>query len=199
MRIYVRLGLLVAAVLALGVLAGRGTPAHAWTYPAALNTNAATDSGADEWAQVTTDGGGNWVAVWYSSEDLFDPNLGANIATDCDILVARSTDNGASWTPPAALNTNAATDSGGDDWPELTTDGGGHWVAVWESTEDLDGIDTDMDILVSRSTNDGASWTDPAALNTNAATDSGRDLGPQVTTDDAGHWVAVWAGVSEDT
>ena len=55
MRTYVRLGLLLTA-LALGVLASGGTPAYAWSYPAALNTNAATDSGYDWGVQVTTDG-----------------------------------------------------------------------------------------------------------------------------------------------
>ena len=187
MRIYVRLGLLVAAVLALGVLAGRGTPAHAWTYPAALNTNAATDSGGDENAQLTTDGAGNWVAVWHSYDDL-----GDNIGTDADILVSRSTDNGASWSALAALNTNAASDSGVDYAPEVTTDGGGNWLAVWYSRENLGGIGTDADILVARSTDNGASWSAPAALNSNAGSDSGWDWDPQVTTDDGGNWVAIW-------
>ena len=46
-------------------------------------------------------------------------------------------------------------------------------VAVWTSVDDLGGtIGTDIDILVSRSTNNGASWTAPAPLNTNAASDS---------------------------
>jgi hypothetical protein len=181
------MGLLLAA-LALAVLAGSGTPAYAWSYPAALNTNAATDSGYDSSPQVTTDGAGNWVAVWHSNE-----NLGGAIGTDYDILVARSTNNGATWTAPAALNTNAATDSGSDRWPQVTTDGAGKWVAVWESTENLGGtIGGDWDILVARSTNNGATWTAPAALNTNAATDSGSDGVPQVTTDGLGNWVAVW-------
>ncbi|MCJ7510059.1 MAG: glycoside hydrolase, partial [Dehalococcoidia bacterium] len=147
MRTYVRLGLLLTAVVALAALAG-GTPAYAWSYPAALNTNAATDSGWDELPQVTTDGVGHWVAVWQSTE-----NLGGTIGHDWDILVARSTNNGATWTAPAALNTNAATDSGGDWWPQVTTDGAGNWVAVWSSTENLGGtIGTDADILVARST-----------------------------------------------
>jgi len=187
MRTYVRLGLLLAVVLALVVLAGRGRPAYAWTAPATLNTNAATDSGTDEYPQVTTDGGGNWLAVWFSDEDL------GGIGTDRDILVSRSTDNGATWTAPAALNTNAASDSGSDSLPRVATDGAGHWVAVWNSDDDLGGtIGTDADILVARSTDNGATWTAPAALNTNAATDSGGDLYPQVATDDGGNWVAVW-------
>ncbi|MCH7721501.1 MAG: exo-alpha-sialidase, partial [Planctomycetes bacterium] len=77
-------------------------------------------------------------------------------------------------TDPAPLNTNAASDSGGDMQPQLTTDGQGNWVAVWDSYDDLGGtIGTDFDILVSRSTDNAATWTDPAPLNTNAASDSG--------------------------
>jgi hypothetical protein len=159
-----------------------------WSAPYALNTNAATDSGEDEYPQVTTNAAGNWVAVWQSYDDL-----GSTIGTDADILVARSTDNGVSWTAPAALNTNAASDSGIDGRPQLTTDGAGNWVAVWESNENLGGtIGTDADILVARSTDNGATWTAPAALNTHAASDSGADLWAQVTTDGAGNWVAAW-------
>jgi hypothetical protein len=171
------------------ILVARSTDDGAsWTAPAALNSNAAGDSGDDYVPQVATDGGGSWIAVW-ESED----SLGGTINTDSDILVARSTDDGASWTAPAALNTNATSDSGGDVSPQLTTDGGGSWVAVWSSGDSLGAtIGTDDDILVARSTDDGASWTAPAALNSNATGDSGNDLEPQVTTDGAESWVAVW-------
>jgi hypothetical protein len=171
------------------VLVARSTDKGAtWTPPAALNTNAATDLWGDNRPQVTTDGGGNWLAVWESDNDL-----GDTIGTDSDILMARSTDNGATWTDPAALNTNAVTDSGWDGYPQVTTDGGGHWVAVWESHQTLGGtIGEDLDILVARSTDNGATWTPPVALNTNAATDSGWDEKPQVTTDGGGNWLAVW-------
>jgi hypothetical protein len=171
------------------ILVARSTDNGAtWTASAALNANAATDSGDDFSPEVTTDGGGHWLAVWQSNE-----NLGGTIGTDWDILVARSTDNGATWTAPAALNTNAATDSRSDFWPEVTTDGGGSWVAAWCSDDSLGGtIGTDQDILVARSTDNGATWTAPAALNTNAAADSGDDWEPLVTTDGAGNWVAAW-------
>ena len=173
------------------ILVARSTDNGAtWTAPAALNTNAATDAVnvSDFDPQVTTDGAGNWVAVWELGSTCFSGDLG-----DCDILVARSTDNGASWTAPAALNTNAATDAGNDRNPQVTTDGSGNWVAVWHSNENLGStIGTDFDILVARSTNNGATWTAPAALDTNAATDAGDDLNPQVTTDGAGNWVAAW-------
>jgi hypothetical protein len=185
MRKYVRVGLLLT-VLALAVLAG-GTPAYAWSYPAALNTNAATDSGGDYAAQVATDGAGNWLAVWHSND-----SLGGTIGTDHDILVARSTNKGATWTAPVPLNTNATSDSveADDSSPQVATDGAGHWVAVWSADHSLGGADAD--ILVARSTNNGATWTAPGLLNSNGGSDSGWDKSPAVTTDGLGNWVAVW-------
>ena len=159
-----------------------------WTDRAALNTNAVTDEGRDETPQIATDRAGNWIAVWMSLD-----SLGGTIGTDSDILVARSTDNGQTWTDPEPLNTNAATDSGIDSSPQVTTDGAGHWVAVWQSDDSLDGtIGTDGDILVARTTDNGLSWTDPEPLNASADADSGWDNDPQVTTDGAGRWIAVW-------
>jgi hypothetical protein len=160
-----------------------------WTDPEPLNNNAASDSGFDFLARVTTDGLGNWVAVWDSEEDL-----GGTIGTDLDILVARSTDNGVSWSDPHILNSNAGTDSGDDESPKSSTDEAGNWVAVWDSEDDLGGtLGVDDDILVSRSVDDGATWSAPEPLNTSAASDSGNDWHAQVTTDGAGNWVAVWA------
>ncbi|MCH8346841.1 MAG: exo-alpha-sialidase [Chloroflexi bacterium] len=194
MKLFILATLLIATLLSpsAGPVDAVATLPITWSAPAALNTNATTDTGLDGFIfgppQVTTDGTGSWVAVWMSQE-----NLGGTIGTDNDILVARSTDNGATWTAPAALNTNATTDAGADNFPQVTTDSAGNWVAVWKSFENLGGtIGTDADILVARSTNNGATWTAPAALNTNATTDTGSDHFPQVTTDGAGNWVAVW-------
>ncbi len=170
------------------ILTARSTDNGAsWTAPAVLNTNATVDSGIDFIPQLTTDGSGNWVAVWERE------NVGGTVGADNDILTARSTDNGANWTAPAVLYANAASDSGNDSRPQLTTDGSGNWVAVWYSNEGLGGtIGVDTDILTARSTDNGASWTAPAPLNSNAGVDSGQDFNPQVATDGSGNWVAVW-------
>ena len=176
------------------IFVSRSTDAgRTWTAPAPLNSNAGADSGHDFSPQVTTDGAGNWVAVWGSRE-----NLGGTIGTDMDILVSRSTDAGGTWTAPTTLNSNAETDSGDDFVPQVTTDGAGNWVAVWHSDASLGGtIGTDYDIFVSRSTDAGGTWTAPAPLNTNAGTDTGGDTNPQLSTDETGNWVVVWR--SNDT
>ena len=164
-----------------------------WSDLVLLNTNAATDGDFDDDQKphVATDGLGNWVAVWQSNT-----TLGGTIGHDDDILVARSTDKGESWTAPAPLNTNAATDNGNDGNSHIATDGAGNWVVVWQSNNTFDGtIGFDRDILVARSTDNGATWTDPAPLNTNAATDGNfgvDDEVPQIATDGWGNWVATW-------
>jgi hypothetical protein len=152
--------------------------------PTVLNTTAATDMGGDGGAHVATDSAGHWVAVWSS----FD-SLGGTTGEEGDILVARSEDNGMTWTAPQPLNTTAATDEAFDFQPAVVTDGAGHWVAVWSSCGTLG---PDCDILAARSTDNGATWTSPKAINTDAATDTGDDQRPQIATDGAGHWVAVW-------
>jgi hypothetical protein len=172
-----------AAILAYSFIAGAqinpSPPAH-------LNGNATSDSGSDAAPCLATDGAGNWAAVWTSAEDI------SGSGADFDIFLARSADNGVSWTLPALLNTNGTKDSNADFAPHIATDGAGNWVAVWQSSEDLSGAGTDRDIFVARSSDNGAAWFAPAVLNSNAATDSGDDVAPRIATDGAGNWVAVW-------
>lgn len=172
----------------IGIFAAAAAGQSGFSPPTALNTNAGSDTGFDYDPHLAADGSGRWVAVWYSND-----TLGAGIGTDFDILVSRSLDDGVSWTAPAPLNNNATTDSAGDVAPRVATDGNGLWIAVWSSEDSLGGtIGSDSDILIARSTDDGATWTDPAPLNSNAATDSGNDTRPQIATDKVGNWVVVW-------
>jgi Neuraminidase (sialidase) len=158
-----------------------------WSAVQTLNANANTDTENDENPRVTSDGKGNWVAVWYSNEDL-----GGTAGTDNDIFFSRSSDNGVTWSVVQTLNTNADTDIGSDEIPNIITDSNGSWVAVWRSSEDLGGTaGTDHDIFFSRSTDNGATWSAVQTLNANANTDTGSDYDHRVNTDGNGNWVAV--------
>lgn len=162
-----------------------------WSNPLPLNANFATETASDEYPVIATDGKGNWVAVWSAV------NSGGTLGTDVDLLVARSIDNGANWSIPIPLNTNATTDTGDDYTPDVATDGQGHWVVVWRSDDTLGGtIGSDTDMLIARSINNGASWTNPVPLNSNAGTDSGVDSSPRLVTDCKGNWLAAWVSTN---
>jgi hypothetical protein len=157
-----------------------------WTE-SVLNTNAATDSGLDVMASIATGGTGTWIAVWTSDEDL-----GGLPEAYTNTFTARSTDHAATWSAPAVLNSNAP--NGAMDWtPTIETDGAGNWMTVWSSSDTLgDTIGVDRDLLISRSSDDGASWTPAAVLNSNAYGDSGADSEVDLATDGTGFWLAVW-------
>lgn len=154
-----------------------------WSGLSPLDINAGTDSDGDFRPYLATDGAGNWVAVWESDATM-----------DFDIQIARSSDNGVTWSAPSNLNSNALVDTAVDAGPRVATDQAGNWIAVWSSDDALGGlIGTDSDILFSRSTDNGQTWTAQAALNTNAQTDSGSDIEPQIATDHAGNWIVIWS------
>jgi BNR repeat-like domain len=164
-----------------------------WSAFGVLNTNGGSDSGNDQAPEIVTNGAGSWLAAWYS-----DDTLGGTIGTDVDILTARSNDGGATWTAPTPLNNNATTDTGDDLYVRLATDDSGQWLATWHSLENLGGaLGVDSDILVVRSTDNGATWTAPAALNSTAQTDTGADEFPIITAGSDGEWLAVWHSVED--
>ena len=181
---------LLAAVISAPWLALAAGAEPAFSPPAPLNSNAAFDSGSDLDLQFTTDGVGNWVAVWKSNE-----NLDGTAGTDHDIFVATSGDNGATWSAPQALNSSANVDTGSDTFPAIAVDSTGRWITVWQSTESAaiaPGAGTDTDIFFSMSTDDGLTWTAAQLLNTNGTVDSGGDNAPQIANEGAGDWVVVW-------
>ena len=152
--------------------------------PVVLNTTAASDVQDIDSGVCVSRAGSTCVAVWAV--------IGA-AGVDQDLYVSRSTDHGLTWSPAALLNSNAAFDSGFDSDVVVRGDGAGTWVAVWWSDDSLLGaIGTDNDILFTRSTDDGVTWSPVTALNAGAASDTGSDIMPRLEFDGAGVWLVVW-------
>lgn len=158
-----------------------------WSPPDVVDAGARTDVEFDSLPRVAAGGDGVWLVTW-SSGSVSDDRGGLQRG----ILVARSEDHAASWSPPVALS--GTSDDDRPDWgPRLVGDGRGSWVCAWASSDDLDAsVGKDRDVLFVRSSDNGRSWSERAALNREAAQDSGDDETPELAVDDAGNWVTVW-------
>jgi len=168
------------------VLFSLSTDGFVWTPPAALNTDAATDTVDDNTPRIVTDGTGRWVVVWYR---------GIYNVVDYDIMMSYSDDAGATWSPPAYVNTNALTDTERDQRPTLATDGQGEWVVVWYSRNSLGfPIGTDDNVHFARSRDGAMSWSPPAILNSSAfdPQDINYDWNPEIVAAGHGRWITVW-------
>ena len=170
----------------------RSTNAGAsWSPTAVLNSNSPSVSGGNAYASADGDGSGNWVAVWYSVDDL-----DGSVGTDRDIFTARSIDDGLSWLPMTTLSTTAAGLARQDYRPEISNDRAGNWLVTWYSAENIGGnIGGDHDILIARSTDTGVNWSIPVALNESAFSDSRNDTDPHIATDANGRWIVAWSSL----
>ena len=187
---------LLAPSLAVLLAASPAQALIAFGGPQALNSTATTDSDdesdddVDHEVSLATDGSSNWVAAWSS-----DNSLGNTIGLDSDILVATSSDDGETWSPTEAAMADAFTDGSAPDTSPRVAGGNGVFVLVFSSSNTLGGTKgSDDDILFSRSTDNGANWTNAALLNSGGLSDLGQDLDhqPSIATDGAGNWVVVW-------
>lgn len=186
----------VLILLVSATLFGLSPTAHAgvsFTSPAALNSNAGSDSAHDFTPRIATDRDDTFVVVWASQSKLNEPGNG-----DFDIFFSRSTNDGAMWSAVTTLNDGATSDSASDQAPDVATDGT-TWVVVWSSDRsagDGDGVDTD--IFFSRSTNGGTDWSAATALNTNATGDfADDDFPPRIFTDGNGVWICAWSSEAQ--
>jgi hypothetical protein len=163
-----------------------------WSTTKAFNSTAAADNASDMTVTLANDGGDHWVAVWVSNY-----NLGGTIGTDTDIFVQHSDDDGVTWSAAAALNSDAATPSAGKLEPVVATDKQGNWICIWRSQNPVDG-NADYDIFYAKSTNNGATWSDAALLQSNAATDgTAIDQELALAANSSGEFVAVWRGAAD--
>ncbi len=164
-----------------------------WSDPVQWPDRSNGGHGDSRFPSVATDGDGTWVVVWQSTD-----SLGGRTRTDEDILFVRSVDGGVTWSQPAPVGMHPTRDWGADIRPKIASDGDDAWVVVWSSRDPLNNsLGGDADILYSRSLDDGATWSDAAAIHDDALTDAGFDLDPSVTSGAAaGHWHVAWSSNS---
>jgi hypothetical protein len=158
-----------------------------WSSPNVVDAAARSDSAFDTSPRVASDGARTWLVTWSSGSASAETG-----GFQRGVLVARSEDATATWAPPLSLS--GASEDDRPDWgPRLAGDGRGNWICAWASSDDLGKtIGRDRDVLFSRSTDGGRSWSTRASLNREAADDSGDDDTPELAVDANGNWVAVW-------
>ena len=170
-----------------------------WTHPEALNSDATTDGGTDDWSpKIATDYLGNWLVAWSRGDGI----AGVQ-GRDIDILLARSVDNGVTWTAPISVNPDADIDTGSDDLYEILTDGDGTWMVVWSWLENQSAaIAGDRDVYVSRSLDLGDSWSVPLRLNTNFSppgTYWQTNESMSLASNGADGWMVTWSQMSNES
>jgi hypothetical protein len=155
----------------------------------AVNATAFSDSGADHHAQVAMDAQGHVVVVWTSTN-----TPAGGVGNDADVMVAYSDDNGRTFSAPQPIAAYELNDAGADREATVATDRNGTFLVAWTTSSGAGGLGGEGDLYYVRSTNFGHSWTAPALLNVDGASDSVVESSPRLTTDAAGVWLAVWSG-----
>lgn len=156
-----------------------------WGPPTFLNQDAATDGDKwDRFPSIAADGQGNWVAVWTATR--------SGMLLEADILVARSVDDGLTWTNPVLLSADLPLGPATDTDPTLKTNGNGTWIVVWRA-QVIASTGT-IELLHSRSTDAGATWSPPSILLSESLTDEVGEWGgrPGLAADATGNWIVLW-------
>jgi cysteine-rich repeat protein len=163
-----------------------------WSTPRALVENVGCEGCAarQHFTRIATESGkgGVWVTVFASSQlerDVF--------GYDGDVFVLRSADDGATWSEPMPIGTNAALDASRDVQPSLANDGTGRWVATWTSHRPhAPDDDMDADVVISVSVDGGATWSEPVAARRGEEPDLATDSDPLLAADADGVWMLSW-------
>ncbi|HYB98973.1 MAG TPA: sialidase family protein [Candidatus Limnocylindrales bacterium] len=134
---------------------------------------------------MTTDAHGSWVIAWgLQAAPVVDEETG--------IHVARSIDNGATWSAPQLLAATFASDHGYEEDVGLEVGPDGAFYASWHTSFGTTG--QDPDVFFSRSLDGGQTWTTPSAVNVGATRDgSASDALATVGYGGNGAWIGVWA------
>lgn len=167
-----------------------------WSDPTPVN-NDASETLTERPSFVGTAHSGSKLLALF--EGRYSPNRG--FGSDSDVFIAASEDEGTTWSPITALNSNAAQDATSEISPRIAVNDAGEWMVVWASNDPLPlsdtgcGVGSDFDVFFATST-DGSHWSAGDVLNSNASVDSGTDSPGSVLPVGPHEWLVVWASNS---
>ena len=166
---------------------------EAWTDPTRVSRPSSPELLIqNRFPKLATDGSGTWLIVW----SLFEVDDFWTLRSE-GVSLSRSTDDGQTWSDPVVLQAPTESRNIKEPLPSLATDGSGVWIVAWASgPNSLYG--NDGDILYTRSTDNGATWTSAAALLGDAATDVRPDRKPYVTVSPTGRWQIIWEAENKE-
>ncbi len=169
------------------LLTSRSTDAgRTWAAPAALAAGAMEDRGAER-RPVLARADEVWVALWERQAVGSGDKAGGSA-----VEFSRSTDAGRTWSEPREIEPEAEASRRTGRGPTVVVAGNGVFVAAWTSTGSRGALGADEDILVSRSSDGGETWSVPAAVAAYASADARPDRAPSLAADAAGRVVLAW-------
>ncbi len=168
-----------------------------WSRRSVLNSNKDVDYAGpvrvdgghqNRFPAITTDGRGTWLCVWEWNGPIGESKVVGN-----NILVARSKDNGATWSPAKGVNTDYES-PGVQTEPQIASDQHGKWICVWMAPYEDSG-DYFLGVFGATSCDDGRSWSDPILLSNRGQ--KALFWAPKVLTDCNGLWIVTWMRSAE--
>ncbi len=150
--------------------------AHSWVNPRPIDTTT-TARVTDVYPDTAGDGTGIWMAAW----TRFDQPAGQ--IPESRIVLARSSDNAATWGAPLTLAVGGAPGLEDVLAPRIATDGSGTWMVVWSRAGRVDRV-------VSHDW--GLTWSAPETV-LDRGVPSAADLA--LVSDRGGNW-ALWSSVA---
>lgn len=159
-----------------------------WSAGAPLTSSADNSLRDDMHPTLAAGQADTWVVTWERKNEL----------GGWDIYFSRSTDNGLSWSVPAQLLQYYGHTSGISCNCQLATDGQGIWMAIWTGSGQYEVPDSNgllcQSLLISRSTDNGLTWSKPALLvdNTDSYRRKASVLSPRIVSDRHGNWIIVY-------
>lgn len=170
------------------VSAGFGTQGVVADYMTGT-TGASTDP------DVATDGHGNWLIVWESTDDV-EIGGGTAGASDDDLFARWSNDDGASWGGLFAVNPGAAGAGFDQGNPRVEADINGNWLVLTEDEDQSGNGGTANGIVAYMGATGSTSFSAGAQVSPDATTPQEGGLenyeDGEVATDSAGNWVIAY-------